>query len=403
MRGFIITIFLLLTLGTLAQQKAAKLITIEMKDTTIDILIQEVERQADVHFYYDPAKFDSLYITLSVKDQTLEKVLELALANTEYHYAIADRNIFLTKSTEIRTELPDNFFSTRKNDSLAQNQTAIPDYTDKKTLRADPSLIENKTFEIGIRSNIPVQGKVLLTGYVRNGKTGEPVTGASLYIENTSIGTSTDQFGYYTMMAPRGRQVMIVQGLGMRDTKRKVIIYSEGKFDVDMQERVATLKEVIVSAQKQANVRNVQMGAERLSIRTIKQMPSLFGEADILRVVEMLPGVKTVGEASTGINVRGGSTDQNLILFNDATIYNPSHFFGFFSAFNPDVVKDVELYKSNIPAKYGGRLSSILDINSREGNKKKYSGIAGIGPVTSRINLEGPLIKDKTSFLLGAR
>src|SRR5207344_2300265 len=124
----------------------------------------------------------------------------------------------------------------------------------------------------------------------------------------------------------------------------------------------------------------------------------VFGEADVLRVVLTMPGVKSVGEASTGLNVRGGSADQNLILFNDATIYNPAHFFGMFSVFNPEVVKDVELFKSSIPAKYGGRLSSVLNINSREGNKKNLSGSAGVGLLTSRINLEGPLVKDKSSF-----
>jgi len=379
-----------------------KLISLDIKDTTIAALVHELESQTNYYFYYDAAQFDSLYISLSVKDLPLEKVLDLALANTDYHYAILDNKyVLLTKGVEIRTALPPDFF-TAKSDSLLQ-KLALPDNNGKRMSKSDPTLIENKLFEVGIKTNIPVQGKVTLTGYVRNAKTGEPVTGATLYIENTAIGSSTDQFGFYTISAPRGRQVLVIQGLGMRDTKRKVIIYSEGKFDIDLVERVATLKEVIVTAQKQANIRNVQMGAERLNIKTIKQMPSLFGEADVLRVVLMLPGVKTVGEASTGLNVRVGSTDQTLILFNDATIYNPSHFFGFFSAFNPDVIKDVELYKSSIPAKYGGRLSSILDINTREGNKKNYSGVAGIGPVTSRINLEGPIIKDKTSFILGAR
>lgn len=395
-----ISLFFIVT-GAAAQQTGQKLISLDMKDTTIDFLVNKIESQTNFHFYYDPAQFDSLYITLSVKDQPLEKVLDLAFGNTDYHYAITDHYVLLTKGSEIKTQLSPDFFSGTKNDTLAKTQ--LPDYSDKKTLKADPSLIENKTFDIGIKTNIPVQGKVTITGYVRNVKTGEPVTGASIYVDGTAIGTSTDQFGFYSIVAPRGRQVFVIQGLGMRDTRRKVIIYSEGKFDIDMQEHIATLKEVIVTAQKQANVRNVQMGAERLNIRTIKQMPALFGEADVLRVVEMLPGVKTVGEASTGLNVRGGSADQNLVLFNDATIYNPSHFFGFFSAFNPDVVKDLELYKSSIPAKYGGRLSSILDINTREGNKKNYSGVAGIGPVTSRINIEGPLIKDKTSFLLGSR
>jgi len=157
----------------------------------------------------------------------------------------------------------------------------------------------------------------------------------------------------------------------MRDTHRQFILYTDGRLNIEMQEQVTTLKEVKISADKVANVRRSEMGVNKLDIKSIKQVPAVFGEADILRVVLTLPGVQSVGEATTGFNVRGGSADQNLILLNGATIYNPSHFFGFFSAFDPDIVKDVELYKSSIPEKYGGRLASVLEVNDREGNKKK--------------------------------
>src|SRR5258705_10635163 len=136
------------------------------------------------------------------------------------------------------------------------------------------------------------------------------------------------------------------------------------------------------------------MGLEKLSLKTIKQMPVAFGEADVLRSILTLPRVTSVGEATTGFNVRGGSTDQNLVLFNDATIYNPSHLFGFFSAFNPDVVQDIELYKSSIPEKYGGRLSSVLDVSLQDGNKKEWTGSAGIGPLTGKFTIQGPIKKD---------
>jgi len=145
------------------------------------------------------------------------------------------------------------------------------------------------------------------------------------------------------------------------------------------------------------------MGMQQLNIKTIKQIPTVFGEADVLRAILTLPGVTSVGESSTGFNVRGGAADQNLILFNDATVYNPAHFFGFFSAFNPDVVKTAELYKSSIPEKYGGRLSSVLDVTAREGNKKKFQGSGGVGPITARLNLEGPIDSGRTSFIASAR
>lgn len=164
---------------------------------------------------------------------------------------------------------------------------------------------------------------------------------------------------------------------------------------------VQTLASVTVSAA--TNVKSTQMGVQKIDVKAIRQVPVVFGEADVLRVVMSLPGVKTVGEASTGLNVRGGSADQNLILFNDATIYNPAHFFGMFSTFNPEVVRDVTLFKSSIPPRYGGRLSSVLEITARDGNKKNITGSAGIGPLTSRITVEGPLIKDKTSFIAAGR
>jgi len=164
---------------------------------------------------------------------------------------------------------------------------------------------------------------------------------------------------------------------------------------------VKTLESVTISAA--LNVKSTTMGVQSIDIKTIKQVPVLFGEADVLRAVLTLPGVTSVGESSTGFNVRGGAADQNLILFNDATVYNPSHFFGFFSAFNPDIIKTAELYKSSIPEKYGGRLSSVLDVTAREGNKKKFEGSGGIGPITARVSFEGPIDSNRTSFIVSAR
>ena len=167
--------------------------------------------------------------------------------------------------------------------------------------------------------------------------------------------------------------------------------------------KALSLKEVTITSNRSVNVTGTQMGVEKLDIKAIKQVPTVFGEVDVLRVILTLPGVKSVGESSAGFNVRGGSTDQNLILFDEATVYNPTHFFGFFSAFSPDIIQDVKLFKNSIPAKYGGRLSSVLEMNVREGNKKKFEGTAGIGLLTSRLNIEGPIFKDKTSFIIGGR
>ncbi|MDR1499564.1 MAG: Plug domain-containing protein, partial [Tannerellaceae bacterium] len=169
------------------------------------------------------------------------------------------------------------------------------------------------------------------------------------------------------------------------------------------EERTYDLPEVLISSERMDAVRNTAGGVQRLQVGAIRKIPTAFGEVDILRALMSLPGVKAVGEASGGFNVRGGSTDQNLILFNEGTIYNPTHMFGFFSTFNSGVVRDMELYKSSVPAKYGGRISSVLDISTREGNKKKIEGSASINLLSGSLTVEGPLVKDKTSFILSGR
>ncbi|WP_242693062.1 TonB-dependent receptor [Sabulibacter ruber] len=262
---------------------------------------------------------------------------------------------------------------------------------------------ENKVYEIGSRLASSRNSRATISGYVLNTVTGEPVIGASIITQTPGVGVNTDAQGYFSLVLPKGTHVLTLRSIGMKEAERRIILHADGKLDIHLYPQNTALKEVVVQAEAASNVKRLQMGIEKLDIQTIKTVPTVFGEADVLKVILTLPGVKSVGEATTGFNVRGGATDQNLILFNDATLYNPTHFFGFFSAFNPEVVKEVELYKSSIPARFGGRLSSVLDITTREGNKTKFTGSAGLGLITSRVNLEGPIFKDKTSFLFGAR
>jgi hypothetical protein len=227
--------------------------------------------------------------------------------------------------------------------------------------------------------------------------------GASVLIEKPLIGVATDASGYYSITLPKGTQQLRIRSIGMKSIDRNILLHSDGKLNIEMDEDVLPLKEVVIESEKDERVMGLQMGLEKIDIKTMKQIPVALGEVDILKAVLTLPGVQTVGEGTVGFNVRGGATDQNLILFNDAVIYNPSHLFGFFSAFNADLIKNVELYKSGIPAEYGGRISSVLDISTRDGNKRKWAGSGGISPITGRFALEGPLVKDKSSFLLGGR
>lgn len=396
--------FYFINAGLFAQTDSTPVISGEFKNIKIADFLQQLETKSGYHFYYDTASFDSAEVDIVANNQSLLIVLQNAFKNTQFNFSIdGSKNVFISKGLSVETSLPADFFTERiagKKDTLVNIGPGEEDNEADIFINATQ---ENKLYVIGDSSVAVANGKITIAGYIRDSKTGEPVIGASIHTEDPKNGVYTDQYGYYSITLSKGKHTLYIQSIGMRDTKRQILVRGEGKLNIETLPEVTTLKNVTVSSEKASNIRNTEMGLQKLDIKTIKQVPVVFGEADVLRVVLTLPGVKSVGEASTGLNVRGGSTDQNLILFNDATIYNPSHFFGMFSAFNPEVVKDVELYKSSMPAKFGGRLSSVLDVSSREGNNKKLSGSAGIGLLTSRVNIEGPLIKDKSSFIIGGR
>lgn len=400
-RNILLALVLMMFVPAFSQEKKDIRISGNYDSLYLIDLFRKIEEQSPYYFYYDSKQVDSLKISVTAENETLPVILEKALKNTGLLFSIDDNNrVYITKGLKIITKLPGGFFRSDQQQPALAVRDSIIDYGIGAG-RKENITSESKLYEIGTRTNT-ARGNAIITGIIRNGTTGEPLINASVFIDNNHS-TTTDAYGRYSLTVPSGKHTLNILALGMKDTKLQLAVYGEGKLDIDVRDQVTTLKEVIVSSKKLVNINRVNMGVERLSIDNIRRIPSVFGEADVLRVITSLPGVKTVGEASTGFNVRGGSADQNLILFNEATIYNPSHFFGMFSAFNPEVIKDIELYKSSIPAKFGGRLASVLDINSREGNKKKITGSAGIGIVTSRVHLEGPIAKDKTSFIFGAR
>jgi hypothetical protein len=364
-------------------------------------LVRQVENSSDYQFYFDPALTDTLTIPSSALRYPMPEILDNALLNTGFFYHIDTLSrVFITYQRQLRPDLPENFFTdTGTNEDF---DVAIFDYmydADQKKRLTEEEVI----LEIGPRSNKITEARAVITGQVRNVHTGESIAGAVIYNQSSGNSTTTDPFGFYTLTIPTGRNTLEISFLGMMPAKRELMVFSKGDLDIELSEKVISLREVIIRSERDANISSTSMGVDKIDISTLKQVPAALGEADILKVVLTLPGVQTVGESSTGLNVRGGATDQNLILFDNAVIYNPSHLFGFFSAFNPDVVKEVELYKSGVPAAYGGRLSSVMTVTSREGNKKKFAGSGGIGLITGRLTLEGPIKKDKTSFLIGGR
>jgi hypothetical protein len=385
-------------------------VTLDVKNASAKNFIGQLEAQTGLYFYYDADQLDSLQFTISGVNQPIRYILRQAFAGTSFTFAIDNqKHVFISKDKTLNLTVSADFLLKEKETVKRNNDDpniAIDKTENKPKSKSKPGetgILENKLYDVGEKSSNNPPGPVTIAGNITDIKTGEPVVGASVIVQALGIGVTTDQYGYYSLSLPRGRHILSIQSLGMTDTRRQIALNGNGKFNIELKSTVISLKGVVISAQKLTNVKGVQMGVQKIDIKTIKQVPVAFGEADILKVVTTLPGVKTIGEASTGLNVRGGAADQNLILYNEATLYNPAHFFGMFSALNPEVVKDVELFKSSIPVKYGGRLSSVLNMNSREGNKKEITGSAGIGPLTSRLQIEGPLIKDKASFIVAGR
>ncbi len=251
---------------------------------------------------------------------------------------------------------------------------------------------------------ILAQEKFTLSGTVTDSQSNETLIGVNIIIPEIQSGTITNEYGFYSITLPKGSYKIQISYLGFKTISETISLDNDLTKNFKLNEAAESLDEVVITEDIEAlNLKKPQMSVNALSINTIKQMPVVLGEVDVIKSITLLPGVSNAGEGSSGFNVRGGAADQNLILLDEATIFNSSHLFGFFSVFNPDAIKDIKLYKGGIPAKYGGRVSSVLDIYQKEGNSSQFQMNGGIGLISSRLLAEGPIKKDKGSFLFGGR
>jgi hypothetical protein len=249
-----------------------------------------------------------------------------------------------------------------------------------------------------------IQKKVTISGYVSDKDNGEMLTGVTIFETNLKTGTSTNSYGFYSLTIPAGNYDLQYSYIGYETLSQKGITDNDITLNIAIRSAETTLGEVIVEGKRaDDNVRSPEMSLVKLDIKTIRMVPSLLGEVDLIKVLQLLPGVQSTSEGATGFSVRGGSADQNLIILDEATVYNASHLMGFFSVFNNDAVKNVTLYKGDIPAAYGGRLSSLLDVQMKDGNSKKTGFSGSIGTISSKLTIEGPVIKDRTTFLVAGR
>ena len=249
------------------------------------------------------------------------------------------------------------------------------------------------------------QQKYTLSGSLRDASSGEDLMGVNVFLkDNITKGTVSNYYGFYSLSLPAGKYILVYSFLGYKTQEIHIDLNKSVRQDVLLVPDNESLKEVVISAEnKTRNIRTTAVGLDKISIKEIENIPVLLGEKDILKTIQLLPGVKTAGEGQSGFYVRGGNLDENLILLDEAPVYNASHLMGFFSVFNSDALRDVNLYKGHIPARYGSRLSSVLEVRMKEGNNQEFHGQGGIGLISSRLTLEGPIIKDKSSFVVSAR
>ena len=248
------------------------------------------------------------------------------------------------------------------------------------------------------------QASYTLNGYVNDAETGEVLIGATVYVNELNSGTITNSYGFYSLTLEEGEYNIDFRYIGYESSSKEIDLGSNQKLDIELSSLDIQLQDVVVSdVAEDYNVSSVEMSTSKLDISRVAEIPTFLGENDIIKAIQLLPGVSSVGEGASGFNVRGGSVGQNLVLLDEAPVYNSSHLLGFLSVFNPDAVKDLKLYKGGIPSRYGGRISSILDIRMKDGNSKKTSVSGGIGSIFSRFTLESPIVKDKSSFILALR
>ncbi len=362
----------------------------------IDVMHQ-IEKISAYRFYYLPEWLDSTLVSGNYTNVYVNTVLNDIFKETVVNYYItADQKIILTSNSYINDNLPGNFFS----DESKQNDLPPPVLINQQVITKQTG---TETIRIGKETKGIKQKKYNLSGYVKNAVTNESIANLVIMESGKNINAVTDINGFYTIDLPSGENILTLKALGIEELNKKVIIFSDGTLNFDLVENPELLEEVFIEADKDKNVQQAITGVTQIKVKEIKTIPMVLGERDILKVATTMPGISTAGEGASGYNVRGGKTDQNLILLDGGVIYNPSHFFGFFSALNPFTTGEANIYKGFIPTKFGGRLSSVFDIYTKEANNIEIAGEGAIGPVTSNLTLEIPVIKEKASLIIGGR
>lgn len=410
MKNFLILGFLLLCLKLTAQNSALS-ISGNYQNRPIEQVIEDIESKTAFRFFFKSEWIDSLRFSGSFSQASINSVLQELFNGTPIRYHIQEDKVYLTNGIDI-ISAPQIISSLQGHNNSQETVEGIQTEESGKEIlftkeytgeTQNDNDLENFVFEIGSRAQFTAGKTSTLAGYIKDKSTGEPIEGAIVYTPNGNKSTVSAADGFYSLNLVNGQHLIQIQYTGMKRTKRNLVLFSNGQLNIDMEVDIIALNEVIVEANRGANVEQLSTGIERLKVEDSKTVPVVLGEKDILKVATTFAGVQTVGEGAAGFNVRGGKSDQNLFLFEGATVYNASHFLGFFSVFNSDALEGMDVMKSGIPASLGGRLSSVFDISAKVANKEELVVEGGISPITSRLTAEVPLAMGKASLLASGR
>ncbi len=381
-----------------SQQKEDK-ISIKFNEILKIDVLKQIESKTNYTFYFVEEWLDDKPISGVYSNISLPVILKDIFSGTVINFYISDDNkIILTQNNLIYDSLPKDFFNLNKDDVVKDSPNPV--FYAAKTSTKKSGI---ETIRIGKESKNSKKKIYSLSGYVKNNVTGEPIPNLVLSIPDKNINAVSDIDGFYSIKMPIGINNLEIKSLGIENLKKRIIIYSDGVYNFKLAENLELLDEVIIDADKDKNIKEAITGITQIQVKDIKTIPLVLGERDVLKVATTLPGISTAGEGTSGFNVRGGNADQNLMLLDNAVIYNPTHFFGIFSALNPYTTGDLNIYKGSIPAEYGGRLSSVFEINTKIANNEKFAGEGAVGPVTSNLTLEIPVVKEKSSLIIGGR
>ena len=386
----------------LAQEGNDK-VTVEFSNVTRKTALEKIEAASGFTFYFDEAwlNADKSLVSGNFSNKPLKNILESVFENTTLNFFIDKNKVIVTNNSVVYDKLPENYFGTAATSDKTETVENPVFYQQYDSI--NNSKKTNTITLVGKESKNGEKKLYTLSGYITNEKTGEKLSNVSIRVKNKNISAVTDKDGHFELQLPSGLNTVETTSIGFTKVSRNIMVYSNGTLDFAVNEKITQINEVVIRGKKSQTIRTAVTGVTTIDAEGIKNIPLVFGERDVLKVAVAIPGIKTAGEGSAGFNVRGGKEDQNLILLDNALLYNPAHFFGFFSALNPYTTKKVDIYKGSIPAEFGGRLSSVFDITTKNGNYDKFMGEGGIGPATSNISLSTPIVKGKSSLIVGGR